>query len=199
MRTPVLRGLWGFALTPFVDDVIDSAGFRAGVRGLVDGGADVGAAGTLVQGDVMDRAEREMCLREAVDEVVVVTSEELEPPPVDALLVRDSAPAEGPLQGLAEGLARVEAPLAFVTGTDAPFLRADFVRAMLAFGVPVALVQDGFVQTLAAVYPREVVKQALAANAAGSAKSNIPKRASPRSAATAIPTSKACARGGSPC
>ena len=99
-------------------------------------------------------------LREVVDEVVVVSSAELALPPVEALLVRDSAPAEGPLQGLAEGLVRVEAPLAFVTGTDAPFLRADFVRAMLAFGVPVALVQDGFVQTLAAVYPREAAARA---------------------------------------
>ena len=93
------------------------------------------------------------CMREVVDEVVVVTSEELEPPPVDALLVRDSAPEEGPLRGLAEGLARVEAPLAFVTGTDAPFLHADFVRALLGYGVPVAPVVGGIVQSLAAVYP----------------------------------------------
>ncbi len=106
-------------------------------------------------------------LREVVDEVVVVSSAELALPPVEALLVRDSAPAEGPLQGLAEGLARVEAPLAFVTSTDAPFLRADFVRALLSYGVPVAPVQGGFVQTLAAVYPRAAARPARELLAAG--------------------------------
>jgi len=107
------------------------------------------------------------CLREVVDEVVVVTSEELDPPPVDALVVRDSAPAEGPLQGLAEGLARVRAPLAFATGTDAPFLCAEFVRALFAYGEPVAPVVGEIVQTLAAVYPRAAATEARALLAAG--------------------------------
>lgn len=106
-------------------------------------------------------------LRDAVDEVVVVTSEELEPPPVDALLVRDSAPAEGPLQGLAEGLARVQARLAFVTGTDAPFLCAEFVEALFAYGEPVAPVVGEIVQTLAAVYPSAAAAEARALLAAG--------------------------------
>jgi molybdopterin-guanine dinucleotide biosynthesis protein A len=106
-------------------------------------------------------------LREAVDEVVVVTSSELDPPELPARVVRDPTPGEGPLAGIAEGLAHVGAELAYVCGTDAPFLRPDFVRAVLAAGVPAAPVVDGFVQTLAASYPRAGREQALALLARG--------------------------------
>jgi 5-dehydro-4-deoxyglucarate dehydratase len=66
-----LRGLWGFALTPFAGDGIDEVAYRAGVRGLVEGRADVViAAGTLGQGDRMTAEERRRCVAVAANEVV---------------------------------------------------------------------------------------------------------------------------------
>ena len=96
-------------------------------------------------------------LREAVDEVVVVTSARLDPPEVSARVVRDRRDGWGPLAGIAEGLAHVEADRAFVTSTDAPFLTPAFARALLSRGRAAAPVLDGFVQTLSAVYPRDGV------------------------------------------
>ena len=91
-------------------------------------------------------------LREVVDEVVVVTSEALDPPSLPARIVRDEEPGRGPLAGLAVGLAHLDAGLAFATSTDAPFLAPAFVEAVLSHGRAAAPVQDGFVQTLAAAY-----------------------------------------------
>jgi molybdopterin-guanine dinucleotide biosynthesis protein A len=93
-------------------------------------------------------------LHEVVDEIVVVTSASLDPPPVRARVVRDSREGLGPLAGIAEGLAEIEAELAFVTSTDAPFLSPAFLRALLAHDCAAAPEVEGFVQTLAAVYPR---------------------------------------------
>jgi molybdopterin-guanine dinucleotide biosynthesis protein A len=93
-------------------------------------------------------------LREVVDEVVVVSSAELDPPPVPALVVRDPEPDLGPLAGIAQGLAHVGAELAYVTGTDVPFLTPAFARTLLSFGGAAAPEVGGFVQTLAAAYPR---------------------------------------------
>jgi molybdopterin-guanine dinucleotide biosynthesis protein A len=106
-------------------------------------------------------------LREAVDEVVVVGSAELELPPLPARVARDPAPALGPLAGIAEGLAHVDSELAYVCATDAPFLRAAFVQAVLSVGAPAAPVVNGFVQTLAASYPRAGREEALALLARG--------------------------------
>ncbi len=93
-------------------------------------------------------------LLRAVDEVIVVASETLELPPLEARVVRDREPELGPLAGIREGLAQMEAKLAYVTGTDAPFLTPAFVRALLSHEGAAALELDGYVQTLAAVYPR---------------------------------------------
>ncbi len=92
-------------------------------------------------------------LREVVDEVVVVTSAELDPPPAAARVVCDPQPDQGPLAGICEGLAHVEAEFAFVSGTDVPFLTPRFVEALLGFGCAAAPELDGHVQTLTAVYP----------------------------------------------
>ncbi len=89
-----------------------------------------------------------------VDEVVVVSSEDLELPPLPHRVVRDRAPALGPLAGIREALDAASHELVYVTSTDAPFLTADFVHAMLAFGRTSAPVVDGFPQPLAAVYAR---------------------------------------------
>ena len=93
-------------------------------------------------------------LRRVVEEVIVVSSETLELPPLDARVVRDRKPELGPLAGIREGLAEVTSELAFVTGTDAPFLETAFVETMLSFQCAAAPEVDGYVQTLAAVYPR---------------------------------------------
>lgn len=58
-----LRGLWAFALTPFAGNGIDEVAYRAGVRMLIEGRADVViAGGTLGQGDCMTADERRWCL-----------------------------------------------------------------------------------------------------------------------------------------
>jgi molybdopterin-guanine dinucleotide biosynthesis protein A len=100
-------------------------------------------------------------LSSVVDEVVAVTSAALDLPPLRARVVRDEEPELGPLAGLAVGLSAVDAPIAFATSTDAPFLSPAFVTAVLASGRAAAPVSDGFVQTLAAAYPsREGAREA---------------------------------------
>ena len=91
-------------------------------------------------------------LAEIVDEVVVVSSADLELPELEARVVMDRAPALGPLAGIREGLAAIEADLAYVTSVDSPFLTPHFVRTMLSFGTAAAAEVEGYVQTLSAVY-----------------------------------------------
>jgi len=92
-------------------------------------------------------------LRSVVDEVIVVRSETLELPPLPARIVVDRAPGLGPLAGIREGLAATDAELAFVTGTDSPFLTSEFVERLFAIGQAAAPVAEGHVQVLCAVYP----------------------------------------------
>jgi molybdopterin-guanine dinucleotide biosynthesis protein A len=108
-------------------------------------------------------------LREVTDEVVVVSSAELEPelPPLDARIAIDREPGLGPLAGIREGLAQVRAELAYVTSTDAPWLSPAFVRVLLEFGKAAAPEIDGHVQVLAAVYPRALAEAADALLRAG--------------------------------
>ncbi len=96
-------------------------------------------------------------LREVVDDVVVVTSADLDLPPLPATVVSDREPKLGPLAGLREGLGAIRGELAFATATDAPFLTPTFVRAMLAIGGAAAPVVDGYVQPLSATYPRSLL------------------------------------------
>ena len=91
-------------------------------------------------------------LRSIVDEVIVVSSDALELPPLDARIVRDREPGLGPLAGIREGLHAVGSGLAFVASTDAPHLSPRFVETLLSFGTAAALDLDGHVQTLCAVY-----------------------------------------------
>jgi len=109
-------------------------------------------------------------LRPIVDELVVVASQSLELPPLDARVVRDREPARGPLAGIREGLEQIHTDLAFVTGTDAPFLSPAFVKALLACGCAAAPEIDGYVQTLSAVYPRKALERIDALLAAGRAR-----------------------------
>jgi molybdopterin-guanine dinucleotide biosynthesis protein A len=99
-------------------------------------------------------------LGSAVDEVVVVTSKQLELPSLDALIVKDREVGLGPLAGIRDGLRAAASDLAFVTSADAPFLTPEFVEEMLDHGVPVAPRADGHVQVLSAVYPGSAWKEA---------------------------------------
>jgi molybdopterin-guanine dinucleotide biosynthesis protein A len=109
-------------------------------------------------------------LRPIVDEVVVVTSDALELPPLDARVIRDREPALGPLAGIREGLEAIRADFAFVTGTDAPFLSPAFVKKLLSCRCAAAPEIDGHVQTLAAVYPRNALERIDAILAEGRAR-----------------------------
>jgi molybdopterin-guanine dinucleotide biosynthesis protein A len=98
-------------------------------------------------------------LAQVVDEIVVVTSEAVAPPPLPfrARVVRDERPDLGPLAALAAGLAALEADAAFAIGTDVPFLTPAFVRRVLAAAGPETAVAPrigGFVQPLGAAYPK---------------------------------------------
>ena len=100
------------------------------------------------------------CLLPAVDEVVVVTSAELDLPPLPARVVSDRMPERGPLAGIREGLAAAKADYAFVTSVDAPHLSVNFVEEMFAFGISAAPVAEDRVQVLSAIYPCDAWKRA---------------------------------------
>jgi len=90
-----------------------------------------------------------------VDEVIVVTSESLDLPSLDATIVRDTEPERGPLAGLRDGLSAATTARIFATSTDAPWLRAAFVDELFSRGRACAPVAGGHVQVLSAVYPGE--------------------------------------------
>lgn len=112
-------------------------------------------------------------LARAVPEIVVVARRgqvlpDVGPLPAGVLLrfAQDETEGLGPLGGLAPGLRALGAPLAFVTGCDAPFLTAAFVAAMFqALGeadAAVPFVADRL-HPLAAVYRRDAALPAVQA------------------------------------
>lgn len=92
-------------------------------------------------------------LRPAVDELIVVRSERLDLPPLDARVVTDREPERGPLAGIRDGLAAARSEWAFVTATDTPFLTPAHVEALFARRRAAAPVAEGRIQVLSAVYP----------------------------------------------
>ena len=99
-------------------------------------------------------------LGSVVDEVIVVGSAELELPSLEARVVTDREPRLGPLGGLRDGLEAASAELLYATSTDAPFLSAAFVEKVLSYGTAAAPHVDGYVQPLAAAYPRALAEMA---------------------------------------
>ncbi len=101
-------------------------------------------------------------LQGVVAPVVVVAAREQELPPLpgDVVVVRDEFEALGPLAGIATGLAALagKADAAYVTATDVPLLRPEFVAAIVdrIRGNPAAdlvIPQQGkFYQPLSAAY-----------------------------------------------
>jgi len=93
-------------------------------------------------------------LGEVSDEIVVVSSRDLELPPLPARVVVDREPDLGPLGGIREGLHAIDADLAFMTSTDSPFVDAAFVASLVAEGCTAACECDGHVQPFPALYAR---------------------------------------------
>lgn len=112
-------------------------------------------------------------VREVAEPVVVVAAAEQQLPalPPDVLVARDRRPDQGPLEGVAVGLAAIrnQSAVAFVTACDVPLLLPAFVRRIieLAQGYDIAIPYvNGFYEPLAAVYRMSVlphVEQLLAA------------------------------------
>ena len=76
------------------------------------------------------------------------------------MVVEDREAKLGPLAGIREGLEASDAELCYVTSTDAPFLSPSFITDVLSFGRAAAPKIDGFVQTMAAAYPKKAASVA---------------------------------------
>jgi molybdopterin-guanine dinucleotide biosynthesis protein A len=101
-------------------------------------------------------------LRGVVDEVIVVArpGQALPPLPAGVRRATDEVADQGPLGGLAPGLAAARAEALYVTACDVPFLAPAFVEALFdALGdADVAVAQaEGFTHPLAGVYRRGVL------------------------------------------
>ncbi len=93
-------------------------------------------------------------LRPVVDRVLVISSEALALPGLDASVVVDREPELGPLGAIREALAAATEKRVVVVATDAPFLTREFLAALLDAGdVVAARDEEGIVQPLVAVYP----------------------------------------------
>ncbi len=106
-------------------------------------------------------------LREVVDPIVVVAAPGQVVPtlPPSVALARDAHQGRGPLEGLAAGLNRLRelgCEAAYVSSTDAPLLKAEWVRQVIrllgdaAIAVPLI---DGRHHPLAAVYRTSVLPE----------------------------------------
>jgi molybdenum cofactor guanylyltransferase len=114
---------------------------------------------------------------EVVSPVVVVASvgQELPPLPGETIVTRDSIEGQGPLAGLAAGLAALNrrADAAYVSSCDVPLLKVEFIRSMIdALGTHEMAIprQQEFHHPLAAVYRRACetrLQQAIAAGQLG--------------------------------
>jgi molybdenum cofactor guanylyltransferase len=96
-----------------------------------------------------------------VDEVVVVarSGQDLPSLPGAVRVVRDEVPDQGPLGGLVPGLRAIDAPAAFATACDVPFLQRGIVDLLFerVAGQSVAVAQaEGFLHPLCAVYRKDV-------------------------------------------
>ena len=97
--------------------------------------------------------------------VAAAVNQELPRLPADVLIVRDSEPGRGPLQGLADGLAALtgRADAVFAASCDMPLLRPEFVARMieLSMDCDICIAQaDGRLHPLAAVYQMSVLATA---------------------------------------
>ena len=99
-------------------------------------------------------------LRQVVEEVVVVSSSEIDLPAVDAVVVNDREGGLGPLGGIREGLHAIGSDFALIVSVDAPLLSATFARHLLACGRTSACVVNGRVQPFPALYAKHLATTA---------------------------------------
>lgn len=105
--------------------------------------------GTTLAGAVVQ------ALRPVFRQVIVVAQDKTPLSGLGVEIIEDGRPWQGPLVGLARGLAHSSAPWCFATGCDMPFLQADVIRKMAAYlGDCDAVVPeyDGQLQTLHSFY-----------------------------------------------
>jgi molybdenum cofactor guanylyltransferase len=103
-----------------------------------------------------------LCVRlaELFPEIVVVRAAEQTLPPVEATVVEDLMPDQGPVAGLCAGLGAAQRPLAFVVSCDVPFLNPQVGAMMvdLADGYDVVVPEwEGRLHPLQAVYRTQVL------------------------------------------
>jgi molybdopterin-guanine dinucleotide biosynthesis protein A len=103
-----------------------------------------------------------------VSPVVVVASvgQELPPLPGETIVTRDAIEGQGPLAGLAAGLAALngQADAAYVSSCDVPLLKNEFIRAMIdALGTHEMAIprEDEYYHSLAGVYRTTLGRRAL--------------------------------------
>jgi len=99
-------------------------------------------------------------LRQVVDEVIVVSSREIDLPALDAVVVNDREPGLGPLGGIREGLHAIGSDLALIVSVDAPLLSATFARTLLRCGRTAACIVDGRLQPFPALYEKRLAATA---------------------------------------
>jgi molybdopterin-guanine dinucleotide biosynthesis protein A len=105
---------------------------------------------------------------EVVSPVVVVASVGQELPPLsgETIVTRDAIEGQGPLAGLAAGLAALNgrADAAYVSSCDVPLLKVEFIRAMIdALGTHEMAIprEDEYYHSLAGVYRTILGQRAL--------------------------------------
>jgi len=115
---------------------------------------------------------------EVVSPVVVVASvgQELPPLPGETIVTRDAIEGQGPLAGLAAGLAALNgrADAAYVSSCDVPLLKVEFIRAMIdALGTHEMAIprEDEYYHSLAGVYRTILGRRALPLLDAGNRRS----------------------------
>jgi len=113
-------------------------------------------------------------LQEVLDPLIVVAAPEQDLPelPPDVHIARDATPGQGPLQGLATGLAALanRADAAYVSSCDVPLLQTAFVRCLIDLLDDNDIVvprEDGFYHPLAAIYRTSILPGVEAALQAG--------------------------------
>jgi len=99
-------------------------------------------------------------LQPIVDEIVVVAAPDQQLPPLPVTLVRDEVAYQGPVGGIAYGLAASAGEFSFVTSCDAAFSSRALIDHLLSLrhGADVVVPRwDGRYQPLFAIYRRTVL------------------------------------------
>lgn len=98
-------------------------------------------------------------VRDLGSEIILVTATPADYAHLDVQLVDDLYPGKGPLGGIYTALTHAGHEHALVVSCDQPFLNPDFLRHLISlragFDVIVPLSQDGYPQSMQAVYSKQ--------------------------------------------